>query len=331
MAPPELTIKLTAMGTILLLSFFGVALPFAAQRCCAAPRPRLQGTAAAAAEGLLAHDAPPPPRASPLKAVLAGCNCFAGGVLLATALCHMLPDALGELRDAPDAQSLPVFPWAELALGCGYLLVMGIEGAARAVAAGVAKAAYAAAYTATGVKEHGRMGSTAGQGMRGVEAQHSHGGGEVAAMRHGGFKCVVVLTALTAHSLLEGMAIGSTRQLHTTITLTLAIGFHKAFAAFALGTSIQSAELSGAASALLASIFCFASPLGIGLGYWVEQSFSGLVAAFVTAACAGTLLNVSNSFLAESLGDFNARAACSIGLPAVIVGFGAMSALALVA
>jgi zinc transporter ZupT len=55
------------------------------------------------------------------------CNLFSGGVLLAAALCHLLDDAQDGIGKAISEGALPDFPWAPLLFGLGYLFMLMIE------------------------------------------------------------------------------------------------------------------------------------------------------------------------------------------------------------
>jgi zinc transporter ZupT len=69
--------------------------------------------------------------------------------------------------------------------------------------------------------------------------------------------------ALTFHSVIEGLSIGTQDDTSTTVSIAIAIICHKGFAAFALGCTLQKVKKAWIYWALC-GIFCVASPIGTG-------------------------------------------------------------------
>ena len=77
----------------------------------------------------------------------------------------------------------------------------------------------------------------------------------------------LLLTALTFHSIFEGLAIGLQQESLSLFQIVIAVIVHKAVMAFSLGLNLaQSAGMTVRKFLLANLIFSVASPLGMGLG-----------------------------------------------------------------
>ena len=74
-----------------------------------------------------------------------------------------------------------------------------------------------------------------------------------------------ILTALSIHSLLEGLALGAQRDLRSALVIFAAILAHKSMEGFALGVSLARTPAVPRAAGLLA-LFAVATPIGIVAG-----------------------------------------------------------------
>ena len=193
---------------------------------------------------------------------------------------------------------------------------------------------------------------------------HHHHGGHIDQHLHGSFVAsIVLLIALSIHSVLEGMAIGVSTDTTSIISTTLAIILHKAFAGFALGSSLVAATTNitttkDVTSAchnkdnhycpspahrrrILTSILFFSlcTPTGVVMGVLLESptNASSISTGIVQAMVAGTFLYIAIVEIAmkEVLACRQPTDGCSKTvesrkLVALCVGYLAMSALALV-
>lgn len=131
--------------------------------------------------------------------------------------------------------------------------------------------------------------------------------------------------ALCIHSILEGMALGAQPTLRGTEDIFLAIVAHKGLAAYALGASIVESRASDAKFWTTISLFSFATPVGIMLGY-LFAAHSGGVGAAVSALAAGTFIYVAlMEVVPKELENGRHRGP---KMAAMLVGFGLMSLLA---
>jgi zinc transporter 1/2/3 len=190
-------------------------------------------------------------------------NAFAAGVLLAAGVVHLLPDAdriwSGLGWDYPVA-----FVLASLAFV--FMLLV----------------------------EHVLLPE---QAHREVHAPSDERFAELGGHHHGAVAAYTVLTALSIHSLLAGLALGAQPELTRALVLSTAIIAHKSAEGFALGVSLARSDLPSIQAWRLVLIFAVATPLGGLIGALVGASFDGRVGASLEAGflsvAAGTFFYVA--------------------------------------
>ena len=97
----------------------------------------------------------------------------------------------------------------------------------------------------------------------GHEHHHDHG---AAFHPHSTIRSLILLIALSFHSVFEGLAIGLQQDLGQLISLFIAVIAHKAIMAFSLGLTLAQASLSAKQYVMSIMIFSLASPFGMGIG-----------------------------------------------------------------
>ena len=121
-----------------------------------------------------------------------------------------------------------------------------------------------------------------------VEMQHH--------VTHSTLKHMAILATvmLSIHSLLEGAAVGLTRDVFTSIILLVAIAAHKWAESFALALQLNKSGLNSVLALGLFLLFALMSPLGILWGDCLNQVMSGwaLLTPVFTALAAGTFLYI---------------------------------------
>lgn len=115
---------------------------------------------------------------------------------------------------------------------------------------------------------------------------------------HGSFLAsIILLFALSIHSIFEGLAIGISSDLSGVMSTAAAVLAHKAFAGYALGSSMIASQMNDSHFFVLVFIFSFCSMMGIILGMLCEQLTSAgnvhTVTGIIQAMVAGTFLYVS--------------------------------------
>ena len=189
-------------------------------------------------------------------------NSFAGGVLLAAGLIHLLADASDGFAAAyPNLD----YPAAYAVATLTFLLVLGIERVVpRAIQAG-------------GTSED-------------PEAAALLGTGQV-----GGFAPYLLLLTLSIHSLIAGLTLGISTAAGAGVLL-IAILAHKGAAGFALGSTFREAEIPVRTRVPALLVFVGSTPLGVILGGLAIDAFGagdGAAVAWFKAVAAGTFLYIA--------------------------------------
>ncbi|MCH2134635.1 MAG: ZIP family metal transporter [Phycisphaerales bacterium] len=189
-------------------------------------------------------------------------NSFAGGVLLAAGLIHLLADANDGFASAyPDLDYPAAFAVATLA----FLLVLGLERVIpRAMEAG-----------SDGDSPEAAALLGAGQG--------------------GGLTPYLLLVTLSIHSLIAGVTLGISTAAGAGVLL-IAIMAHKGAAGFALGSTFRDAQVPPRTRIPALLVFVGSTPLGVILGGAAIDAFgpgSGQAEAWFKAVAAGTFLYIA--------------------------------------
>ncbi|VVC98786.1 zinc transporter ZIP3 [Leptidea sinapis] len=244
--------------------------------------------------------------------------CFGGGVLLSTALVHMLPEA---------REKLPKY--SELMMCAGFFLVYLVDELVHFF------------YGPHGGHQRRRYTEESSllRGRDGEMRERCCGDADNPRMCHvshtepcnkSASGIIGLLCALFVHSLLEGLAIGLQESASKVLLLLAAVACHKYVVGFCLG-----AELCGSGTRLCGHIVCvtlfsLGSVAGIALGTLLDSvaTFQDSVAIpIMQALAAGTLLYVTVSEVLpreRARWHERKRAAGVAQFLAVAVGFGAM-------
>lgn len=186
-------------------------------------------------------------------------NAFAAGVFLTAGIVHMLPDA-----DRIWVSLGWDFPMAFVLAGFAFAFMLLVE--------------------------HVLLPE---QAHEEVHAPSSERFAKLAEHTHDALPAYAVLTALSIHALLAGLALGAEPELGRALVIALAILAHKSVAGFALGVSLARSDISRTQSWSLVMLFAAATPVG------------GLFGAIVGAAVEGRLgASLEAGFLAIAAGTF---------------------------
>jgi len=190
-------------------------------------------------------------------------NAFAAGVFLAAGLIHMLPDA---------DQT-----WTSL--GWDYPIAFALA---------------AFAFTLMLLVEHVLLPEQAHQE---VHAPSGERFAHIAEQHHDTLSAYAVLTALSIHSVLAGLALGAQPELARALVISLAIIAHKSAAGFALGVSLARSPLAPAQAWRLVALFATATPIGGLAGALLGATLEGRIAVTLEAGflsiAAGTFVYVA--------------------------------------
>jgi zinc transporter 1/2/3 len=135
------------------------------------------------------------------------------------------------------------------------------------------------------------------QAHREVHAASGERFARVGEHHHDTLSAYAVLTALSIHSLLAGLALGAQPELARALVISLAIIAHKSAAGFALGVSLARSPLSATQSWRLVALFALATPIGGLIGALLGETLEGRLAALLQAGflsiAAGTFVYVA--------------------------------------
>ena len=159
---------------------------------------------------------------------------------------------------------------------------------------------------------------------------HSHGLDMVTAGQSSGLRCVLLLAALSCHSLFEGVAVGLQDSIPRLVNLYIGVLIHEALVAFAIGVSLARQPLRRALVLQLGVVFSLMIPVGMAIGLGIGEAH-GLKAAAASVVlqglAAGTFVYVV--FLEVIPVEINATKDKALRVLLMLVGFGLILCLAL--
>ncbi|GLU08641.1 hypothetical protein SLE2022_255410 [Rubroshorea leprosula] len=303
--------KLAAIASILVASALGVSLPFLVKNIA-----RLQ----------------------PDGEIFLLVKTFAAGVILATGLIHILPDAFDSLASPCLAQ----YPWHSFPF-TGFVAMMAAIGTLMMES------------FATGYKK--RIELSKAQPWNGDEDEEvsDHGGGA-----HGGHlygssfvlertdsselvrnRVVSQLLELgiLVHSVIIGISLGASVKTKTVKPLVAALTFHQFFEGMGLGGCISQAKFKQRAVAIMFLFFSITTPTGIAVGIGISNMYNRqsstalIVQGLLNSASAGILIYMAlvdllaNDFMnPKMLSNFRLQLGANFIL---VLGAGFMSVLAI--
>lgn len=217
--------------------------------------------------------------------------CFGAGVLLATALVHMLP----EVR-------LLLPRYAEVIFCAGYFLIYAVEEFVHLCPSGGARVRCGLG-SCCGGESVSLISRSNSISVTHTEMENSTApSSEENPDSHGSTGTFSLLLALCVHSLLEGLAIGVQNSSAKVLLLLGAVSAHKFVVAFCLGVEVSSHQLQQGgrrqSSIVQIVIFSLGSVCGIAIGMaldGLDETFNRVVIPVLQAIAGGTLLYVTVS------------------------------------
>jgi len=217
-------------------------------------------------------------------------SCFGGGVILTTALTHMLPEvnlflqyniAHGQLEDKG-------WPLAEIWVLCGFLMIYLVEEVTHVLLSRCNpdnnKSAAPPLEETTKLNGHG----------------HSHGlvPGGAGGGFEAGLRGFLVVLAISLHAVFEGIAMGLTDNTRSVWLLFIAISAHKYVISFCISMQFVTSELPTVLSITYFSTFAIISPVGAAIGIAISETVESeaetqtVTITVLQALATGTLLYV---------------------------------------
>ncbi|XP_061462844.1 zinc transporter ZIP1 [Rhineura floridana] len=208
------------------------------------------------------------------RKVLSLVSCFAGGVFLATCLLDLIPDYLAGINEAFDDLRVTLrFPLQEFILAMGFFLVLVLEQIVLAYKDQSASLEESqallgsAAHNSASVQDQSWPDVPLPQQLP-RERPHVH----VDFNAHSAIRSVVLLLALSLHSVFEGLAVGLQEDGVQALEICLALLIHKGAIAFSLSLKLLQGHLRPRVVAACLVLFAIMSPLGIGLGVVLTET-----------------------------------------------------------
>ncbi|CAL5030661.1 unnamed protein product [Urochloa decumbens] len=266
-----LTLKITAIFSILVSSAVGCAIPSLGRRF---------------------------PALRPDTDLFFAVKAFAAGVILATAFVHILPDAFEKLGspclvDGPWKK----FPFAGFIAMLAAIATLVVD----TIATGYFQRAHARSSSAavgdmeTPVHAHGEHGHCHGMPSLIASSSSTSNTDEGAQLiRHRVISQVLEL-GIIVHSVIIGMSLGASESPSTIRPLLVALTFHQFFEGLGLGGCIVQARFRLRSVVTMALFFSLTTPAGVAIGIGISSAYNEnspralITEGVLTAAAAGIL------------------------------------------
>jgi len=290
------SLKIIILFTLLLVTFVVCLLPLVALKL--SNRQRLSSS-----------------RRRLLRAVVSMLNCLAAGVFIGVCLLDLFPEVEEKIAHAmKEAGIQSAFPVAEFVVVIGFFLLLFVEQFVLTLKAGVASNNQLAAlvndwdspessYSSVGPPilppevpgltfdsserlTPGLTNSMEGMDSTRLEEDEEEDLNNEQAYSdpssHSVVRSLVLVVALSLHSVFEGLAIGLQPTFDDTMQLFLALALHKCILAFSLGLNVVQSRLGIRAVVVSSVIFSLATPFGTAIGIAISDVWSNSTAAKAT-------------------------------------------------
>jgi len=237
------------------------------------------------------------------RSVISFSSCFSGGVFMGACLLDLIPDVeeifKKVLCDVKAEYGVEVtFPVAPFSVVLGFGLILIIEQAVlhfqEQLVVRVREERQPLIHSTPGHNHRGRRTGSVVQGVS--DEVHHDGDGHTdhqhinhGAFQHSSLRSILLLIALSFHSVFEGLAIGLQTETREMLAIFMAVMMHKAVMAFSLGLNIAQSSLSVRAFVFSSITFSLSSPLGVAIGI----GLSGLPPSISQQICNGVLQGIA--------------------------------------
>lgn len=256
--------------------------------------------------------------------------CLGGGVLFATSFLHLLP----EVREGFEKLSTE-FPVTEGVVCLGFLAVYALEEIVHACLGHSHTSpthghSHSASVMNCGDQDQGRPPTPAENGADNKpHTSLSVLSSEELPAQRVSMGSVLIVVALSFHSVFEGLSLGLQETDKDTWIMFLAISVHKFVISFVVGFDLTASHLKRRTIFIYMGVFSVMSPLGALVGAVTKNNLEGSpVVAGLNGVATGTLLYVT--FFEVLQREKNSQLSGVLQLLAVLLGFGVMLTLVLV-
>ena len=219
------------------------------------------------------------------RRLLSLCSCFSGGVFIGACMLDLFPEAEEKMDEILEEVKIQYgveldYPVTNLLICCGFFMILTLEQGAMGL-----KERWAARRHSGETQPllHTHHEYEALSGVSGEDHHHHHA--HHAVLQHSTLRSLMLLIALSFHSVFEGIAIGLQDNSGDLLSIFLAVMVHKALMAFSLGLNMAQSDLSLKSFILSNIVFTLASPLGIMVGILM----TGLPPSLPNDICNGVL------------------------------------------
>lgn len=266
------------------------------------------------------NDAIDPSEHSRYARIISLLSCFAAGVFMATGLLDLFPEVQDNFKVSSISELLITsFPLAEFAVATGFFLVLIMEQIVLDF-----KERSAAYVLPSEESRQIRRGS-----IEGIRDDVSYENPEPVA--YSSVRSVMLLAALSLHSLFEGIAIGLQPNVQALLQIYTAVILHKVIIAFSLGLNLVQTTMKIKTIAKYSVMFCITTPLGIGIAMSLEEFGhnvdSSITNGILQGLACGTFFYVT--FFEVLPHELNQEGDRLLKVLAVLIGFAFVSAVLL--
>ena len=222
-------------------------------------------------------------------------SCFSGGVFLALSMSHLLPESAERVAEIG-------LPSKSSYLAClfGYFLILFVE-----------KVAF---------DSHGMLHDA-------VEGDHDHSRGNSKGKTLSTKSAIVLLVAMSLHSLIETVALGIAKDKTSAAMMAASIGLHQPAETLALLVAFLKTSLS--TDTIIKYLLCFSvvGPLGVTIGLLINQLADSTIDALIVAVTAGTFIYMGATEIANEEFEDATRSERFTRYGAMLLGVGSIYGL----
>ena len=241
---------------------------------------------------------------------LSYCSCFSGGVFIAACLLDLHPEANEKIEEIIERYNFEIdFPITNLLFCIGFFLILTVEQCVLSFQENRLDRRHHETLEETRPQlTHDHQSSTNHHhhGLSGVSEEvhhhpdghgdhHSHAAHSV--LQYSMLRSIMLLLALSFHSVFEGIAIGLQDTSTDLFSIFTAVMIHKALMAFSLGLNMAQSKLSTRNFIVSSIVFNSASPLGVAIGILISgvppSMFSDISNGVLQCVAGGTFLYIT--------------------------------------
>ncbi|ESP05556.1 hypothetical protein LOTGIDRAFT_103006 [Lottia gigantea] len=260
-------------------------------------------------------------------------SCFAAGVFLATCFLDLLPGVRRTMVHVLYRLDIYTgFPMSEFVMVFGFFLILIVEQIVLTYKEGKLSQSQQNVNDVNkpllnNETEEDLQSQHSLTGIRDDDS-HSHSGHSYD-IPHSSLRSVILLIALSMHSVFEGLAVGLQKTSGDVIGIFSALILHKSILGFSLGLNLVQSKLSQGVVMRSVLIFSVSAPLGVGVGMGIinlwDSTMSSLVQGLLSGIATGTFLYVT--FFEVLPHEFNAHQDRLLKILFLILGYGTVTGI----